>query len=114
MFEDVSFTHAIATAMLSYGGFPAAPLWYKRFTNTIFGKLVALTILIYQAGGRLNILFSLLVAIIFYFVTEATKRIHIYIRSNNDKYREITDNIYNNIIDPTTTTYEERVMSNNE
>jgi hypothetical protein len=112
MFENTSFIHALSTAMLSYGGYPEPPLWYKRFTNTIFGKLIALTILIYQAGGRLNLLFSLLVATIFYLVTEATKRIHIYIRNNNDDYRKITDNIYNKMIDPSNTTYEDRATGN--
>ena len=122
MFYNMSFTHAIATAMLSYGGYPSPPLWYKRFTNTIFGKIIALTILIYQAGGRLNLIFSLLVGTIFYLVTEATKRIHVYIRSNSDSYREITDNIYNrivehpnnNVVDPSNTTYEERALGNKQ
>ncbi len=120
MFDNMSWTHAISTAMLSYGGYPSPPLWYKRFTNTMFGKIIALTILIYQSGGRLNIIFSLLVSIIFYLATEATKRIHLYIRTNCDSYREITDNIYNNIVeypltnivDPANTTYEERALGN--
>jgi len=114
MFDDLSFTHAIATAIISYGGFLSPPLWYKRFLNTVFGKLIALTILIYQAGGRLNILFSLLVAIIFYFVTEAMKRIHIYIKNNNDYYKKVTDNIYDKVIDVSQTTYDERVMGQNQ
>jgi hypothetical protein len=112
MFENMSFTHAIATAMLSYGGFPTPPLWYKRFTNTIFGKIIALTILIYQSGGRLDLIYSLSVAIIFYLFTEITKRIHIYIRNNNDDYKQFTDNIYNRVVDPSNTTYEERALAN--
>ena len=128
MFENMSWIHAFATAMLSYGGYPNPPLWYRRFTNTIFGKLMALTILIYQAGGRLDFIFSLSAAIIFYLLTEVTKRIHIFIRDNNDDYKkvcdtiadklEISDDYHQNIggivVDPANTTYEERALKRAE
>jgi hypothetical protein len=94
MFENMSMIHAISTALISYGGFPEPPRWYKNLTNTIIGKIIALTILIFQSGGRLNLLFSLIVAITFYLATEAMKRINVYIRDQNEDYKNMTDKLY--------------------
>jgi hypothetical protein len=90
----MSWIHAITTAMISYGGFPIAPEWYRKFTNTKIGQIVALTILIFQSGGRLNLFFSLLVAIIFFAVTVLMKNIHIVIREKNETYRNFTNTYF--------------------
>jgi len=94
MFQNMSIVHALTTALISYGGYPEPPRWYRNMTNTIIGKTIALTILIFQSGGRLNLLFSLLVAITFYLATEAMRRIHIFVREESEEYRNMTDKLY--------------------
>jgi hypothetical protein len=91
---STSWLHAISTAMISFGGYPVAPEWYRKFTNTKIGQIVALTILIFQAGGRMNLFFSLIVAIVFFAITMLMKNIHIVIREKNESYKNFTDKYF--------------------
>ena len=94
MSQEISVIHALSTAIISFGGFPVAPEWFRRLTNTKIGQVLVLTNLIYSIGGRMNFFFSLIFAIIFYAVTLLMKNIHITVREKNEEYRNFTDKYF--------------------
>lgn len=92
MSQEISILHALSTAIISYGGFPIAPEWFRKLTNTKLGQVLVLTNLIYSIGGRLNFMFSLIFAIVFYALTLLMKNIHVSIKERNEEYRNFVNN----------------------
>lgn len=90
MFDDIYPLHAFATAFASFGGFPTPPPWFETFKKSTAWQIFMLTVFIYQSGGRQVFWFSLLVAIIFYFLSVMSK----YIIYSNDvnKTQQVVNN----------------------
>ena len=64
--STVAWQLAIATALGAYGGFPSAPLWWRKITQYKITQLT-LWLLVYQGGGKGELLWTTLVSAIVYF-----------------------------------------------
>ena len=64
--------HALASVVLSMGGFQPAPQWWKDASKTAIWQILMSSILVYQGGGRLDYPYSLTVAILFYILITFT------------------------------------------
>lgn len=93
----MSISHALASAYVTLLGFPSAPQWHRAFNSTFVGRLVSLTLFIYQGGGRENLLFSFIIASLFYIFISITKYIHLSLKDKNEGYSNfvqmITDKV---------------------
>ena len=76
MFADKNHVTAIATAIGTLGGFQAAPEWFNTLSKTSVWNILMATVLVYQGGGALDPMYSLVIAILFYMFVEATKYIN--------------------------------------
>jgi uncharacterized membrane protein YjjP (DUF1212 family) len=93
MFENASIPHALASAYVTLLGFPSAPDWHRVLNSTFLGRMLSLTLFIYQGGGRQDLLFSFVVAAIFYIFVSITKYIHITLKTANEEYSNFTQNL---------------------
>ena len=55
---------AIATALGAYGGFPSAPLWWRKITQYKITQFMTLWLLVYQGCGKGELLWTTLVSAI--------------------------------------------------
>ena len=78
MFDNHNHLYAIATALGSLGGFQESPEWFKDFAKTSVWQIFLLATLIWQGGGNLDMTYSVVVAIIFYF----TIKLSSYVKFN--------------------------------
>ena len=77
MFADKNHVTAIATAIGTLGGFQAAPEWFNTLSKTSVWNILMATVLVYQGGGNTDIVYSLVVATLFYLVIHLTKYVEI-------------------------------------
>lgn len=75
MFEGQNHVHAFATAVGTLGGFQSAPEWFSSAAKTPVWQILMAAVLIYQGGGNLDVWYSLVVAILFFMLVEASKYI---------------------------------------
>ena len=54
--------------MGAYGGFPSAPVWWRKITQYKLTQFATLWILVYQGGGKGELLWTTLVSCIVYFL----------------------------------------------
>lgn len=66
--STVAWQLAIATALGAYGGFPSAPLWWRKITQYKITQFMTLWLLVYQGGGKGELLWTTLVSAIVYFL----------------------------------------------
>lgn len=92
-FESMSVSHALASAYVTLLGFPSAPQWHRALNSTFVGRLISLTLFIYQGGGRENMLFSFIVAALFYIFISITKYVHFTMKSKNEGYANFVTKI---------------------
>jgi hypothetical protein len=92
-FESMSVSHALASAYVTLLGFPSAPQWHRALNSTFIGRLISLTLFIYQGGGRENMLFSFLIASIFYIFTSITKFVHFTMKTKSEGYTNFINSI---------------------
>ena len=62
--SSVAWQLAIATALGAYGGFPSAPLWWRKITQYKITQFMTLWLLVYQGGGKGELLWTTLVSAI--------------------------------------------------
>ena len=77
MFGDKNHVVAIATAIGTLGGFQAAPEWFNTLAKTSIWNILMGSVLVYQGGGNLDYVYSLVVATLFYLVVHLTKYVEI-------------------------------------
>jgi hypothetical protein len=77
MFADKNHIHAITTAIGTLGGFQAAPEWFNTLAKTSVWNILMAAVLVYQGGGNLDFVYSLVVATLFYLVMHLTKYVEI-------------------------------------
>ena len=75
MFEGQNHVHAFATAVGTLGGFQSAPEWFSSAAQTPVWQILMAAVLVYQGGGNLAVWYSLVVAILFFMLVEASKYI---------------------------------------
>lgn len=96
-FESMSVSHALASAYVTLLGFPSAPQWHRALNSTFIGRLISLTLFIYQGGGRENLLFSFIVGSLFYIFITISKYVHFTMKTKVEGYsnfvKSITDKI---------------------
>lgn len=92
-FESMSISHALASAYVTLLGFPSAPQWHRALNSTFIGRLISLTLFIYQGGGRENLLFSFLIASIFYIFTSITKYVHFTMKTKSEGYANFMNTV---------------------
>jgi len=90
MFEDKNHVHAITTAIGTLGGFQAAPEWFNTLSKTSVWNILMSAVLVYQGGGNLDFVYSLVVATLFYLVMHLTKYVEIGTPEVNDEPSEVT------------------------
>tara|TARA_B100000886_G_C19993064_1_gene314861 strand:- start:81 stop:380 length:300 start_codon:yes stop_codon:yes gene_type:complete len=66
--SSVAWQLAIATALGAYGGFPSAPLWWRKITQYKITQFMTLWLLVYQGGGKGELLWTTLVSAIVFFL----------------------------------------------
>jgi hypothetical protein len=76
MFDQHNHVHAIATAFGTMGGFQSQPEWFKSAAESPVWQVICAAVLVYQGGGALDPMYSLVIAILFYMFVEATKYIN--------------------------------------
>ena len=76
MFDQHNHVHAIATAFGTMGGFQSQPDWFKSAAESPVWQVICAAVLVYQGGGALDPMYSLVIAILFYMFVEATKYIN--------------------------------------
>uniref|UniRef100_A0A6C0IV59 Uncharacterized protein n=1 Tax=viral metagenome TaxID=1070528 RepID=A0A6C0IV59_9ZZZZ len=75
MFEKANHIHALATVLGTMGGFQEQPDWFKGIAKTSIWQILMSSILVFQGGGNLDFLYSLVVAIVFYILINLTSYI---------------------------------------
>lgn len=75
MFEGHNHVAAFATAVGTLGGFQSAPEWFTSAAQTPVWQILMASVLVFQGGGSLDPWYSLVVAILFYMLVEASKYI---------------------------------------
>ena len=93
MFENANLPHALASAYVTLLGFPSAPQWHRALNSVFLGRLLSLTLFIYQGGGRQDLLFSFIVASIFYIFISITKYVHVTLKVSSEGYSNFTENL---------------------
>ena len=84
MFADKNHVTAIATAIGTLGGFQAAPEWFNTLSKTSVWNILMATVLVYQGGGNTDVVYSLVVATLFYLVVHLTKYVEIGAAESTD------------------------------
>ena len=82
MFDKANHIHALATVIGTMGGFQSQPDWLKSLAKTPIWQILMSAILIYQGGGNLDIVYSIVVAVVFYILIFLSSYININIPSN--------------------------------
>lgn len=77
MFEGKNHVHAMTTAFGALGGFPPAPAWWTDASKSAVVQLLALTVLVYQGGGALDVSYSLAVAVVFTIICKMTSSMQV-------------------------------------
>ena len=62
-YNNKNHTHAFATVLGTMGGFQAQPEWFTSLSESSVWQILMATVLVYQGGGNLDIVYSLCVAI---------------------------------------------------
>ena len=75
VFENKSIIWALCSAFTSVGGYIPQPIWYYQVSKYYIVQLFALTVLVYQGGGRQDWLYSLSIALLFSFIIKISKYI---------------------------------------
>ena len=84
LFENKSIVWALCTAFTSIGGYIPQPIWYYQMSKYYIVQLFAITVLIYQGGGRQEWLYSISIALLFSFIIKMSKYIT-FGKSKTDK-----------------------------
>lgn len=66
MFDTHNHLHAFTTVLGTLGGFQSPPSWFKALSTTSIWQVLMATVLVYQGGGNLDFVYSLVVALVFY------------------------------------------------
>ena len=77
MFADKNHIHAITTAIGTLGGFQAAPEWFNTLAKTSVWNILMAAVLVYQGGGNLDFVYSLVIATLFYLFIHLTQYVEI-------------------------------------
>ena len=94
MFDKANHIHTLATVIGTMGGFQAQPDWFKSLAKTSLWQILMSSIFIYQGGGNLDIVYSIVVAVVFYILIYLSGYININVPSNlidSSPYQEITE-----------------------
>lgn len=75
MFSDKNHVHALATVIGTMGGFQEQPLWFQKLSGNALFQILTSAILVFQGGGGLDIVYSIVVAVLFYILIEITRYI---------------------------------------
>jgi len=77
MFEKQNHIHAIATVIGTLGGFQAAPKWFSNASKTALWQVLMGAILVFQGGGNLDFVYSLVVSVLFYMFIQLSSYIEV-------------------------------------
>ena len=72
-YSNKNHTHAFATVLGTMGGFQSQPEWFTSLSDSTIWQILMSSILVYQGGGGLDIIYSVCVAIVFYIIIEASR-----------------------------------------
>lgn len=75
MFADKNHIHAIATVLGTLGGFQAQPDWFATIAKTNVWQILMAAVLVYQGGGNLDIVYSVIVAAVFFTIIKVSSYI---------------------------------------
>ena len=72
--SSIAWQLAIATALGAYGGFPSAPIWWRKITQYKIVQFITLWLLVYQGGGKGELVWTTVVSLIVYFLMSLFSR----------------------------------------
>lgn len=72
-YNNKNHTHAFATVLGTMGGFQSQPEWFTSLSESSIWQILMATVLVYQGGGNLDIVYSLCVAIAFFIIIELSR-----------------------------------------
>jgi len=75
MFADKNHIHAIATVLGTLGGFQAQPDWFANIAKTHVWQILMAAVLVFQGGGNLDIVYSVIVAAVFFVIVKVSSYI---------------------------------------
>ena len=75
MFADKNHIHAIATVLGTLGGFQAQPDWFANIAKTHVWQILMAAVLVFQGGGNLDIVYSVIVAAVFFTIIKVSSYI---------------------------------------
>ena len=75
MFADKNHLHALTTVIGTLGGFQAQPAWFAAAAKTSIWQILMAAVLVFQGGGNLDFVYSLVVATVFYIIGHLTSYI---------------------------------------
>lgn len=84
LFPNANWIHATSSALVSLGGFQTAPSWWIALSEYPIFQILTLTNFIFQGGGKLDLTFSLVIAVLTYVVVHMTKFITIQKTEDSD------------------------------
>lgn len=83
MFEKANHVYALATVLGTLGGFQEQPDWFKSVAKTSLWQILMSSILVYQGGGNLDYMYSLVVAVVFYILVKLSNYINLNVSDTN-------------------------------
>ena len=97
MFEKANHIHALTTVVGTLGGFQEQPDWFKALAKTSIWQILMSSVLVYQGGGNLDYIYSLVVAIVFYILIKLSNYINLNVSNMNTENQTVKNS------DPITT-----------